>query len=399
MATNVNRTLGLEERTAVLAKVPAFAGLPRQVLDALAVKLKQETAEAGRAIVAADEIGDRMYLVVEGRAEVTIAGPEGPILIATLRPGEYFGEMALLGQSRLRSATVTAATPMLLLSLYGSVFHETLKAHPRAARFFEEAAEINLRHQFLKRSSPFRAIDSGRLHELAARLEELKVPAGQAIVRQGERGEACYLVRRGQVEVVVSTADGVEQTLARLGPGMLFGETCLLVDAPRTATVRATEPTEVLVLKRSVLLRALGEDERMGLELVQRAQLQARPRQRPGIVPDPRTTDDCEVITTLKDAARGAYYQLSPRGRFVWDHIDGRRTVAEIAQLSASAYGEDGSPLVLETLAGLAREGFVEFPAVRGDVLQTLGRAPWWRRVTQQPSRLFGWLAGPRGRQ
>ncbi len=75
---------------------------------------------------------------------------------------------------------------------------------------------------------------------------------GQVIIRQGDVGTAMYIVRRGLVEVV-REPDGVgnaEKVVARLGPGEHFGEIAVLHNVPRTATVRAKGPVEVLRLSR-----------------------------------------------------------------------------------------------------------------------------------------------------
>ena len=76
---------------------------------------------------------------------------------------------------------------------------------------------------------------------------ERSFAAGDAIVTQGEQGLGLYLIQTGRVEVV-RAHDGGEQRLATLGPGEYFGEIALLTDQPRTATVRALEPTTCQVL-------------------------------------------------------------------------------------------------------------------------------------------------------
>jgi NADH dehydrogenase len=71
---------------------------------------------------------------------------------------------------------------------------------------------------------------------------------GETIVKQGQVGRELFLITRGQVEVV---AEGQPQPVARLGARAVFGERALLEDTPRTATVRATEAVDVLVLSRA----------------------------------------------------------------------------------------------------------------------------------------------------
>jgi NADH dehydrogenase len=73
---------------------------------------------------------------------------------------------------------------------------------------------------------------------------------GEAIVTQGEIGDKFYIIARGKVEVLREQDDARSVSLATLGPGEYFGEVALLKALPRTATVRALEPTDVLAMGR-----------------------------------------------------------------------------------------------------------------------------------------------------
>jgi eukaryotic-like serine/threonine-protein kinase len=76
--------------------------------------------------------------------------------------------------------------------------------------------------------------------------------AGQTIVREGEIGQKAYIITRGQCRVYKG-AGNARHLLRTIGPGTLFGETAILKDAPRTATVVAEGDVTVLALSRSVL--------------------------------------------------------------------------------------------------------------------------------------------------
>ncbi|MGI8793723.1 MAG: cyclic nucleotide-binding domain-containing protein [Acidimicrobiales bacterium] len=85
------------------------------------------------------------------------------------------------------------------------------------------------------------------LAELGSHCRAATTRKGQILVREGERGDEVFVVARGEVEVVRGDGSAVTP-LARLGPGRYFGETAVLHDVPRTATVRATTAGEVLVI-------------------------------------------------------------------------------------------------------------------------------------------------------
>ncbi len=74
--------------------------------------------------------------------------------------------------------------------------------------------------------------------------------AGEEIFRMGDRGRNAYIIEHGNVEVS-ATRDGENVVIAELGKGEIFGEMSMIDDAPRSATVTATEDTEVVVIQRS----------------------------------------------------------------------------------------------------------------------------------------------------
>jgi len=79
------------------------------------------------------------------------------------------------------------------------------------------------------------------------------VPAGGAIVRHGERGDAAYFVLAGQLVAGVAGAGGRYHSLSNLGPGDFFGEIAALTGAARTANVVASEPATIMQVPAAVL--------------------------------------------------------------------------------------------------------------------------------------------------
>lgn len=78
------------------------------------------------------------------------------------------------------------------------------------------------------------------------------VPAGAWLVRQGDRGDAFYVIESGRLEVTQQ-----DSVLRELGPGDWFGELALLRDVPRTASVRALTEVSVMALERGPFLSAV----------------------------------------------------------------------------------------------------------------------------------------------
>ncbi|HCY13755.1 MAG TPA: Crp/Fnr family transcriptional regulator [Gammaproteobacteria bacterium] len=96
----------------------------------------------------------------------------------------------------------------------------------------------------------FSALSATELDSLAALTGRLQVKRGAVIVTEGTRADALYVVVAGRVRVFVTAEDGKEAVLAIEGPGASFGEIALLDGDPRSASVAAMEPTELLVISR-----------------------------------------------------------------------------------------------------------------------------------------------------
>jgi putative ABC transport system ATP-binding protein len=76
----------------------------------------------------------------------------------------------------------------------------------------------------------------------------LHLDEGELVFRQGDRSDLAYVVRSGGVQIFRELADGTEQRLTDIGVGGYFGDLGPLLDLPRSASARATAPTELLGL-------------------------------------------------------------------------------------------------------------------------------------------------------
>jgi CRP-like cAMP-binding protein len=372
-------TVSPERRLELLAGVPAFSHLPDPVLEDLASRLTEERFRPADRVVVEGDTDDRLYLIVEGRAEASTIGSSGIVPLATLGPGELFGELSLLEAGSSRQATVTVVEPLLLLSLRATDFRLALDAHPEGRAAFEKLADDLLVTKLLKQASPFSTLDGERLRRLAARLERLEVPTGETIIRQGEAGEECYVLRSGRVEVLTSGAQGDERILATLDPGSLFGEAALLTDGLRNATVRALKPSTLLVLRRTDLLEVLGEDRQTRERMLELVRMRDRPRRVRGIEVHHRTTITGETITTLKDARRDTNHRLSPAGWFVWQRLDGEHTLRDLTSEYMATHEASASHAVVEAVVGLVAAGFVEGVKPSPEVIAE--ETTLWQRV------------------
>ena len=108
-------------------------------------------------------------------------------------------------------------------------------------RLFNQDTKV----QALKRAPLFSGLSKKELTELARRTEDLEVPAGEVLCKEGDTGREFFVIVEGETEV---TSNG--KRIAERGGGDFVGEIALLEDTKRTATVTATTPLRVFVLTR-----------------------------------------------------------------------------------------------------------------------------------------------------
>ncbi len=113
----------------VLQKVPLLAGLDAKELGSLAAALRQRTFAAGQPAVEEGRGGAGFFIVLAGSCTVSIAGER----VNRLGPGDYFGEMALLAEDGLRTATITPDEDLECVGMASWEFKAFLEEHPDVA--------------------------------------------------------------------------------------------------------------------------------------------------------------------------------------------------------------------------------------------------------------------------
>ncbi len=121
----------------------------------------------------------------------------------------------------------------------------------------------------------FAVLSSEEQARLCASGRPMRFGPGETIVREGEPGDSLFLLLSGEVEVRKRGADGSEAAVAVLPAGEVFGEMTLLLDAPRSATVRAAAETDLLEVERSCFTELLQHNP----QLLERLAKQVEERQ------------------------------------------------------------------------------------------------------------------------
>jgi CRP-like cAMP-binding protein len=131
--------MGTPEEVQALRQVPFFQDLTPADLERIARVGERRSYSEGERIVAKDDVGGGMFVILSGTASVEAGGKQH-----TLGPGEFFGEMALIA-GRPRSATVTAAEPVEVLTFEAMYFRPFLIKNPSVAVTILEGVARRLR--------------------------------------------------------------------------------------------------------------------------------------------------------------------------------------------------------------------------------------------------------------
>jgi len=138
--------------------------------------------------------------------------------------------------------------------------------------------DVTKLRETLQKVDFFYSLHFDELDQLIKALRKRKVAKGTVIIRQGEVGDAFFLISEGRVSVNIKK--GVlagQKKVAELMVGDFFGEMALVTDEPRTATVIAEEPTELFVLYKSDFKKILLANPRIS-EII-KSELQKRKSQ------------------------------------------------------------------------------------------------------------------------
>lgn len=219
--------------------------------------------DAGLHIIREGEVGDSLFILVEGEARAFHEGPP-EVPLTDLGEGSFFGEVALLS-NRQRSASVRAVTDCTLMVVSREVVHELIGEHydalPVLLRFFRE----RIVRSVVESNPLFSRFDSEERLRLVQRFAFFEAKSGTTLLREGETGDGLFILLCGDVEVSRG-----REPLGTCRTGSVFGEESLMKGEPSAVTVRAGTKCWLLKMTRDTfrevimthgaILEVLGEE-------------------------------------------------------------------------------------------------------------------------------------------
>ena len=257
-----------EALAAIRRDIPLFAGLTPLQLREFLLDSNLHTPRPGDVVVQFNDYTDTFFSILRGTVHVRL-DPNDPSRTVALGAGKFFGEMSLIS-GRRRSATIVAGDDCVLIETPRRSMNRLIQSVESVKRTIDEAFLLRaIRMQIAPQ------VPEAKLLDVVHKAEVCSFAAGEALFHEGEPGDSLHLIRAGSVTVALDVG-GREMTIAYVAAGHYIGELALLLDSPRTATVRAAAATETIKLPADVFRELLASEPVLAQELRTKAEARLR---------------------------------------------------------------------------------------------------------------------------
>ena len=241
-------------------EIAVFKGLGSLALREVLAESTIHVLDEGAVVFERNDYTNSLFVIFEGAVAVLI-DPSDATRRVIITKGNFFGEMGLIS-GRRRNATVVAHQRCTLLEVPRRLMVKLCETVVSVKAAMDHEAVIREMQTHIA-PNVSRATFAG----LADDAEIVSYPAGTTLFREGEAGDALYLLRKGSVSI--SRRIGTREiTLSYARAGHYVGEMALLSDRPRSATVRAAVDCEAIRIdgERFKALMAESDSARSAVE-------------------------------------------------------------------------------------------------------------------------------------
>jgi CRP/FNR family transcriptional regulator, cyclic AMP receptor protein len=289
-----------------LGALEPFAHFSPEQLAAFAACVERRRYPASERVVREGDVASDVYVIDSGRVRIQRHTPYGQYTLAVLGAGEIFGETGFVDRGARSGDAVTEVPSALLVvdpaglgaaaerdprlnlavywAFWKSLSQKLRRTNEMLSRFFSQSGgpqqtpppaskEITgeFRIDLAAKRSLFQEqkLSAMEINFLSTLSHERKLRPGQLLFREGEPGDAMYVVLEGQVMISKFIPGAGEEALAFLERGDYFGEMALIDNQPRSADAKAHEGgAVVLTLPREVVAGLLDIHKVSSLRLL-----------------------------------------------------------------------------------------------------------------------------------
>lgn len=220
-----------------LKELPLFSDFEDGQLNELIDQCNLHAYSKGETLFHQGDTAAALFVLLEGELFIERkVSPQSKSWKRKIKAVSIFGESALVGDQG-RFAQTDAATHAIVLSV-PIVMVEGLAKRTQTIRKLEVYRNAIIVNQFFSSSPVFRSLAPESIEYLTRSGQMEYFDKDQIVFRQGDLGDSLYLVLRGSVDVEIHRSP-----ISNLDQGTFFGEIALIANIPRTATIRAAEPT------------------------------------------------------------------------------------------------------------------------------------------------------------
>ena len=228
--------------------------------EQLLASLTRKTLQSGETLFQQGDVGSSMYILREGRLEARVRQANGTEMkVGEIEAGDPVGEIQLLTGGR-RTATVCAISESILLEFPANRISEISLKFPDSYQHLKQKILQRLRRNQLMQLMPnlMDDFDEYQLQDLEAQLEWLRVKKGEQLIKQGDPGDAMYIVVSGRLKVVHENPDGSQESLLEIARGETVGEMSFFTNDSRSASVYAIRDSVLVKLSHTVFYELIG---------------------------------------------------------------------------------------------------------------------------------------------
>lgn len=235
----------------VINKSLLFKSLAEEHKVLCAKSMKCVDIRKGDTVINEGDEGNTFYIVEQGEFDVFQKNSSGgQVKVDHHGRGGSFGELALMYDAP-RNATVTAVSNAKVRVLQRAWLNRIAMAAGQ-----EKLNKVSAWLAKIELLAPLSSVERGSIAEA---MEVLDFPQPATVFKQGDEGDALYIVVKGRAIFYQTDNDIKEKKMDKeIGPGEFFGERALMSNQPRSATAKVIENTQLLKVTRKVVETLMG---------------------------------------------------------------------------------------------------------------------------------------------